>query len=184
MGDISFLTGGNGNSSQSFNDAIYQLENTSILFLNAWLSSPQDFQRAGRASLEAMLCLDHIVSEIMRRRDELKGDNNYSGPPLENQLNIMRATSASPVTRIQQDSLAAQGAGNGQLPHPGTPLTMERLLNKIKHRRPGSTNFRVGSAGEHIFIVGADDQRQRPDSIVEFIVGEFCQHCNDISAVI
>ncbi|WP_370598905.1 hypothetical protein NMD15_07075 [Plesiomonas shigelloides] len=82
MGNISFLTGGGTSSRQSIDESIYQLENTSVVFLSAWQQTPQDFKRAARASLEAMKHLDHIVNEIMRNRDQLQADGNYAGSPL------------------------------------------------------------------------------------------------------
>lgn len=58
MGNISFLAGINSNSPQSLDESIYQLENTSVVFLSAWQRTPSDFQRAARASQEAMVHLD------------------------------------------------------------------------------------------------------------------------------
>ena len=71
---------------------------------------------------------------------------------LETHLNINSAISVDNVTRQQQLLLTTLGPGNGSLPSPGTPLKMEKLLNKIKHRRHDLANFRVGSSGEHIFF--------------------------------
>ncbi|MCK0538034.1 hypothetical protein [Alcanivorax quisquiliarum] len=184
MGNISFLTGSNQSPSKSIGESIYQLENTSVVFLNAWQRVTPDFQRAARASQEAMLHLDHIVNEIMRNRDQLQADGTYAGSQLESQLNIPRAVSVSPVTRTEQDDLASQGPGNGVLPSAGSFISMEKLLNKIKHRRTNSSNFRVGASGEHIFLIGVDKPNRQPDSIVEFVVGDFCQHCSDIAALI
>ena len=184
MGNISFLTGRIPGSPQSITESIYRLEDTSVVFLNAWQRTPKDFQRAARASQEAMQHLDHIVNEIMRNRDQLQADGSYVGSSLETQLNIVRALSASPVTRAQQDSLANNGPGNGLLPLPGAQLTMEKLLNKIKHRRTSSANFRIGTSGEHIFLVGVDKPNRQPDSIVEFVVGDFCKHCADIASIL
>lgn len=184
MGNISFLIGNNQSSPQSIVESIYQLENTSVVFLNAWQRATPDFQRAARASQEAMQHLDYIVNEIMRNRDQLQADGNYTGSALEQQLNIPRAHSSAPVTRTEQNQLTAQGPGNGTLPFAGTDITMEKLLNKIKHRRTDSANFRVGATGKHIFLIGVDKPNRQPDSIVEFIVGDFCNHCNDIAALI
>lgn len=184
MGNISFLTSGIPGSPQSVNDSIHQLENTSIIFINAWQRIPKDFQRAARASQEAMVHLDHIVNEIMRNRDQLQADGSYQGSSLETQLNIVRALSASSVTRVQQDNLATAGPGNGVLPFVGVELTMEKLLNKIKHRRTNSANFRIATSGEHIFLIGVDKPNRQPDSIVEFVVSDFCRHCADIVAII
>lgn len=184
MGNISFLTGGIPGAPQSITESIYQLENTSVVFLSAWQRTPKDFHRAARASQEAMQHLDHIVNEIMRSRDQLQADGSYVGSPLEAQLNIIRAMSSSPVTRVQQDGLSTAGPGNGMLPFVGVQLAMEKLLNKIKHRRTNSANFRIGSSGEHIFLIGVDRPNRQPDSIVEFVVGDFCTHCSDIAAII
>ena len=184
MGNISFLTGGIQRSPQSIGESIYQLENTSVVFLNAWRRTIPDTQRAARASQEAMLHLDHIVNEIMRNRDQLQADGAYTGSQLESQLNISRAVSVSSVTRADQDNLARQGPGNGALPSAGSSISMEKLLNKIKHRRTNSANFRVGTSGEHIFLIGVDKPNRQPDSIVEFVVGDFCQHCSDIAVLI
>jgi len=184
VGNISFLTGGSGGPPQSVEESIYQLENASVIFLTAWQRTPKDFARASRASEEAMMHLDHIVNEILRARDHLKGAGAYANSALESQLNINRALWVNPVTRAQQQALVQQGPGNGQLPSVGSPLAMEKLLNKIKHRRPGDTNFRVGASGEHLFLVAADTPRQQPDSIVEFIVGEFCSHCSAIAPLL
>lgn len=184
MGNISFLTRSNQSSPQSIGESIYQLENTSVVFLSAWQRATPDFQRAARASQEAMLHLDHIVNEIMRNRDQLQADGTYTGSQLECQLNISRAESVSPVTRAEQDNLANQGPGNGALSSASSSISMEKLLNKIKHRRTNSANFRVGTSGEHIFLIGVDKPNRQPDSIVEFIVVDFCQHCSDIAALI
>jgi hypothetical protein len=181
MGNISFLTGGAGGSPQSLEESIYQLENTSLIFTTAWQKTPKDFQRASRASQEAMVHLDHIVNEILRARDHLKATSAYAGSALEAELNIVRAISFSPVTRVQQLSLPQLGPGNGCLPSPGVPLSMEKLLNKIKHRRYDAANFRIGASGEHIFLIAVDTPKQQPDSIVKFVVGEFCNHCSAIS---
>ncbi|WP_460928824.1 hypothetical protein [Pseudomonas sp. MC6] len=180
MGNASFLTGGGSGSPPSIGECIYQLENTSVVFLNAW--ERMDIQRAARASQEAMQYLDHVVNEIMRARDQMKSDSCYIGSLLEAQLNIPRALSASPVSRVQQDDLS-KGPGNGGLPFSGSALSLEKLLNKIKHRRLSSSNFRIGINGEHIFIVGVDKPDRLPDSIVEFVVSDFCKHCSDVARV-
>ena len=184
MGNISFLTGGNGGPPQSVEESIYQLQNASVIFVTAWQSAPKDFTRASRASKEAMMHLDHIVNEILRVRDHRKSTGAYANSTLESQLNIDRALWVNPVTRTQQQALMQQGPGNGQLPSAGSPLAMEKLLNKIKHRRPGDANFRISASNKHIFLVAADTPRQLPDSIVEFTVDEFCNHCSDIAPLL
>lgn len=181
MGDISFLTNSSQQSPQSIEESLYQLENTSIVFLSAWIRMPQDLNRAARASSEAMAHLDHIVNEILRVRDYQKALGIYTSSPLEAQLNIDSAISASPVSREQQTALSQLGPGYGRLPFFGQPISLEKLLNKIKHRRPDIANFRVSNSGEHYFIIAIDKLNQQPDSIVEFIVGDFCNNCRNVN---
>jgi len=184
MGSISFLTGTSATAPQSVSEAIYQLENTSVLFLVSWDRVPQDLQRAARASSEAMVHLDHIVNEIMRARDHLKSSSSYIGSQLKFLLDADKAKASAPVTRMEQANIATIGPGNGVLPTSGSPITMEKLLNKIKHRRHDYANFRIGPNGEHVFIIAVDWPNHQPDSIVEFVVSDFCEHCISIAEVI
>ena len=140
MGHISFLLGNDAIASQSISNSIYELENASLIFLNAWANS--DLTRAGKVSEIAMLHLDHIVNEIMRSRDQLKSDSNYDTSLLKKHLSVLQGSSVSPVSRDQHNSLTVKGPGNGALPIKGSDISMEKLLNKIKHRRIDSGNFR------------------------------------------
>lgn len=180
MGNISFLTGASSNSPSSIGESIYQLENCSVLFLAAWQKMPPDLGRAARVSSEAMAHLDHIVNVVLRARDDSKAASTYSGSQLEAALNGQCGLSAAPVARWQQQALAAAGAGNGIIPGVGVALTLEKLLNKIKHRRPNDANFRVDQNGQHIFVVAVDKPNHQPDSIVEFTVKQFCVQCSNI----
>ncbi|PPU56071.1 hypothetical protein XcodCFBP4690_21830 [Xanthomonas codiaei] len=181
MGNISFLTGASSNSPSSIGESIYQLENCSVLFLAAWQKVCPDLVRAARVSSEAMAHLDHIVNVVLRARDDSKAANTYAGSQLEAGLNGQCGLSVVSVTRAQQQALPAAGPGNGVVPGTGAALTLERLLNKIKHRRPNDSNFRVDQSGQHIFVVAVDKPNHQPDSIVEFPVKEFCVQCARIA---
>ena len=184
MGNISFLLGVSKTEPQSIDEAIYQLENASVIFLDSWNRIPKDLERAARASREAMVHLDHIVNEIMRSRDHLKSNSSYMGSQLKILLEDNKARASAPVTRIQQANIQAQGPGNGILPTNASSITMEKLLNKIKHRRHDYANFRIEKNGEHIFIITVDKPNHQPDSIVEFAISEFCTHCRSIVTAI
>lgn len=176
MGNLSYLTGIQNNGPQSIDEALYDLENTSVLFCDAWQRVPPDFARAARVSGNAMERLDHIVNEILRARDTRMARGTYAGSQLEAQLNIDRGLMTAPVTHAQQQAMVAAGPGLGQLPGTPSAITLERLLNKIKHRHHQLANFRI-QAGRHIFVINVDKPNKTPDSIAEFDVIEFCRHC-------
>ena len=180
MGNISFLTGGSGTEPQSIKESLYQLQNSSVLFKDAWLKTPSDLVRAARVSSKAMEHLDHVVNEIMRARDTKMAQGTYSGSSLEAQLNINRGLIIGSVTLPQQQNMINNGPGNGVLPSVGSPITLEKLLNKIKHRHHQSANFRIEN-DKHIFVINVDKPNKKPDSIVEFDVLEFCEHCNNVT---
>jgi hypothetical protein len=178
MGNISFLTGTSNSGSRSIDESIYELESSSMLFQAAWSRVPPDLARAAKVSAKAMEHLDHIVNEILRARDTKMGKGIYTGSNLESTLSIMRGFMTSPVTAHQQSSMIAAGPGQGNLPGQPVQITLDRLLNKIKHRHHQSANFRI-VADRHIFVINVDKMNKTPDSIVEFDVAEFCEHCRD-----
>lgn len=184
MGSISFLTSGSTSGPQSIEESLFQLENCSVIFMASWKRVPMDLHRAARASTDAMTHLDHIVNELLRARDTLKAQGLYSSSPLKSQLDALRGYMASPVTRAQQQALSAAGPGNGTLPTVGTAISLEKLLNKIKHRQHGVSNFRVDHNDKHVFVVSVDKPNNAPDSIVEFDVLDFCNHCGAMAPMI
>ena len=104
------------------------------------------------------------------------GKGTYSGSPLNSSLNVVAGAITSKVSSTQQRAMIDAGPGCGQLPQPGAEITLEKLLNKIKHRHHQSGNFRI-EAGRHIFVINVDRPDKTPDSIVEFDVEGFCARC-------
>lgn len=180
MGHISYLTGVPSSPSQSIAESLYELENTSVLFCAAWQRVPPDFERASRVSSKAMAHLDHVVNEILRARDTKMASGTYTGSELETELSILRGKMSSPVTVEQQRAMISAGPGNGKIPGSPVQITLDRLLNKIKHRHHQSANFRI-QADHHIFVINVDKPNKTPDSIVEFDVSEFCNHCAQVA---
>jgi len=187
MGTQSFLINSNPSSPSSLADCIRELKQCSLIFMGALADSPQDFQMAHDVSNTAVQYLDHIVNEIMRHRDQLKSESAYNASPLKPLLERNAGLSVSPVTRIHQNQLPTLGSGNGNLNFIGTtasPINMVRLLNKIKHRRIDSMNFRIESPNRHALLVAVDTPSGHPDCIVEFFISDFCAHCKSIALVI
>ena len=180
MGNFSYLTGTSHGGPHPIKDSLDKLESTSILFRDAWERVPPEMDRAARISAKAMGHLDHIVNEILRARDTSKARRTYAGSQLEAELGVMRGMAISPVTAEQQQAMIAAGPGHGRLPGQASQITLQRLLNKIKHRHHQSANFRI-QAGRHIFVFNVDTPDKTPDSIAEFDVAEFCAHCSRVA---
>lgn len=184
MGHTSFLTGGPTSPPQSLAEAVYELANCSDAFVSCWQRVPRDKARAGRVSEQAMTQLDHIVNEVLRARDALKSRSAYVSSTLKTQLDLLGGLMAAPVTRAQQNAMITAGPGNGALPAAGASISLEKLLNKIKHRHHATGNFRVALGNRHIFVVNVDKPDQTPDSVVEFDVLGFCEQCTSVAALL
>jgi hypothetical protein len=176
MGNLPYLTGTNSPGRQSIDESLYGLENTSVLFCNAW--SRGDLRRAARVSADAMEHLDRIVNEILRTWDTNMARGRYSATPLESQLNIVRGRMVSPVTSAQQQAMVA--AGPRQLLGQPVPITLEKLLNKIKHHHHQSANFRIDNS-RHVVVINVDKPNKTSDSIAEFDVLERFGHCRNVA---
>ena len=129
-----------------------------------------------------MLSFDHIIGEILRLRDENRNDPEYSNSALKELLDFNNVGKMSPVSTInEQHALVKAGAGNGQLPPGGVALSFERILTKVKHRKPTEINFRIENESKHFFLAAIDHLRGgRPDCIIEFCVADFVEHCTKI----
>lgn len=184
-----------GSFPHTFEECIDQLKQTSITFMDTWDSeSPGDRDKAGEASGKAMAAFDHIVNEIFRARDKLINSQLYCGSELKELLEekIDSAKLLSPVTREQQIELSRREQGGADLPLNGEgegeteTICMQTLLNKIKHRIPDLTNFRIeeiveSGVQQHFFLISVDGFHNQPCSIVEFIVADFYIHCSKIA---
>ena len=184
MANTEFLMGGGSGGPRSVEEAIFQLEKSSIAFLAYWQRVPPDLISAGRVSIEAMMLLDHVVNEILRARDALREQKLYAASALKAQLDLLQGLMVKPVTRAQQQAMINAGPGNGKLPAGATPTTLERLLTKIKHRQHGLSNFRIAANVTHFWLINVNNQNNKPDSIVEMDVIGFCTHCKNVAPLI
>ena len=176
MGQTNFLAGGPPANPHDIGDAIETLNASSKIFTANWET---DFNEAGRASQQAMLCFDHIVGEILRQRDEQRNNPEYLNSTFKELLDFNKVGKMSPVSTIdEQQALTKSGAGNGKLPPGEVPLSFEKILTKIKHRKPEVINFRVENKSKHFFLAAINHLRGgNPDCIIEFCVADFIEHC-------
>jgi hypothetical protein len=177
MGYTEFLVGANASAPSSLPDAIEKLADTSTVFLDRWRR--RDFQRAGKASEEAMVLFDFIVNELLRENVKRKGLGNYLNPRFARSMSVRCGIGVTGASLADQQSMVQAGPGNGRLPtHLGAPtaLKFSQLLNKVKHRSPLLMNFRI-ERDRHIFVICPDETRGGAEGIYEFDVEEFCEKC-------
>ena len=184
LGNTEFLVSGKNPSGPSnLPSAISDLEEASAVFMMRW--QQQDYQRAGLVTEKALQLFDFISNQILRRKVERKGLGNYNGSPFEAQMAVSCGSGVTATSFAEQNNMVTAGAGNGNIvigARTQIQLTMDRLLNKIKHRN-GLMNFREVN-GHHIFVICTDHTTGGPEGIYEFDVVDFCAQCKLISPVL
>lgn len=182
MGYTDFLVGLNRSTPSNLPEAIAELEEASLIFLNRWINGEN--QRAGEVSKKAMTLLDFIANELLRAEVDRKGAGTYAGTPFEAVMTSPCGKGVTGVSQADQMCMVQAGPGNGSLPthlgrahlRPVPSLCLQQLLNKVKHRNPNLMNFRI-SAGKHIFVICPDKTGGGAEGIYEFDVAEFCSQC-------
>lgn len=182
MGSIKFLTGIGNYKTKTLEESIKSLKEASILFMNYWKEA--ELENAGIISEKAMVELDHIVNEILRKRDQLKTDNNFNGSALESHLNTDCGVELTSLLNTERDNFINSRPGNFSLPRTGNIIKYNKLINKIKHRRADKVNFKIGNNDEHIFYIIIDASMGQPDTIVEFDIADFCKSSKLVSTTI
>ncbi|WP_157619583.1 hypothetical protein [Skermanella stibiiresistens] len=183
MGQTEFLTGISG-TFPSVQNAIEELQNLSTIFMNRWHRGQS--QQAGNASEKAMVCFDHVVGEIMRARESRKYGGTYAGSPFEVEMIKPLGLIATNASLAEHQMVRMAGPGNGSLPSRSNghaSITLEKTLNKVKHRSKLYMNFRITNS-RHIFVICPENTHDgSPESVIEFDVEDFCQLCLQTAAV-
>lgn len=132
-----------------------------------------------------MELLDFISNELLRLKVEKKGAGSYAGSPFESAMSVVVGIGVTNVTEQDHLNVILAGAGNGFLPVglARQQLNLDRLLNKIKHRKPQLANFRQENE-RHIFVICPDKTEGGAEGVYEFDVDEFCQTCNAAAAAL
>ena len=184
LGFTDYLAGQPSPVRSSLPKSIADLEDTSILFVQHWQRS--DHGRAGRVSEQAMIHLDFVANEFLREKVERLGHGSYQGSLFAAEMNAACGSGVTGTTFAEQVNMVAAGPGNGRIPaNVGTPvvLTLDRLLNKIKHRNRRLINFRI-EAGKHIFLICPEHTSGGAEGIYEFDVEDFCNRCSTAAATL
>lgn len=181
MGHTHFLVQSGVSQPSNLPNAISNLEDASTLFTTHWHQG--NLERAGNVSSEALKIFDFLANEILRTKVERNGANIYLNRTFRTEMQKHCGSSVTNTSLQQQQSMVNSGPGNGRiaqnLGNP-TPLTYDRLLNKIKHRSPSLMNFRIEN-GRHIFVFCSDHTQGGAEGIYEFDVIEFCKMCRNVA---
>jgi hypothetical protein len=165
-----------GQVPRSVPDAIDALYDRSVLFIAGWTAN--DRSQYLRASSGVNQYFDHIVSALMRARDDIQSGHRPANAAYVAALGAPSGLMAKPVTLVDQQSVRNVGDGHATLP-PGIPqihASLAETLNKIKHQNESQANFRI-DANRHIVVICADKPNKTPDCILELDVQDFCRSC-------
>lgn len=173
-----FLVDSTGKSPRNLKDCIRRVLNASAGFRQSWLVGDQ--QDAYETSQEAFENLDYIQNELLRQRDVLKGDlASWPTLPFNATLTNTVGNLFNHVTSSDRAWFLGLPQGQGAMPINATPiaLTLEKALNKLKHRHTIALNFSLPSSGSHILYIFTSAGMGQPDSISEIDIVRFCSAC-------
>lgn len=178
-----FLVDFTGKSPRNLKDSIRRIQNSSAGFTQSWLAGNRD--EALETSHEAFGHLDYIQNELLRQRDVHKS-NTASWP-----TSPYRAALSSHVGRIAENVaptdrtwFLALFEGAGALPAGSTPvpLSLEKAMNKLKHRDTVAINFSIGSPAGHVLYLLTNGGMGQSDSISEINISDFCAACKSAAS--
>lgn len=173
-----FLVDLTGKSPRNLKDSIRRLLNASAGFKLSWLSDDQ--QEAYETSQEALKHLDYIQNELLRQRDVLRGNQaTWPTSPFNAALGNTVGNLLNNVTPTDRTWFSGLPQGQGAMPTSATPipLTLEKALNKLKHRDTVALNFSLPASGSHILYIFTNAGMGQPDSISEIDIVSFCSVC-------
>ena len=173
-----FLVDLTGKSPRNLKDSIRRVLNASAGFKQSWVAGDQ--QEAYETSQEAFEHLDYIQNELLRQRDVLKANQaTWPASPFSAALGNTVGNLLNNVTPTDRAWFLGQPQGQGAMPTSvtTTALTLEKALNKLKHRDTVALNFSLPASGSHILYLFTNAGMGQPDSISEIDVASFCSAC-------
>lgn len=177
---IEFLVDLNGKSPKNLLDSIRRIRNASSGFRESWLLN--DYVDAEGTSQEAFEHFDYLQNELLRQRDSHKNRIvTWPTSPFKMALDAHVGSFANSLSVGDINWFQALHEGAGGFP-PGsitTSLTLEKALNKLKHRDILGINFCLPPSGGHIIYVYASAGMGQPASLSEIDMRTFCNACRD-----
>lgn len=173
-----FLVDPTGKSPRNLKDSIQRVLNASAGFRQSWLSGEQ--QEAYETSQEAFEHLDYIQNELLRQRDVHK--SNAATWPASPYFSALTATVGLMINGVRPADLLwfqnlSRGAGAMPTGSTPIPLTLDKALNKLKHRDTVVFNFSLPAGGGHTLYLFTNAGMGQLDSLSEMDFSTFCSAC-------
>lgn len=182
---INFLIAPDGKAPRNLQNSIRLVQNASAGFRQSWLA--QEKPDAYETSQEAFEHLDYIQNELLRQRDALK-ENADTWPisPFCSALSVPVGKIINNTTSTNYSWFLALPQDEGAMPigSISTPLTLEKALNKLKHRDTTVLKFSLPPDGGHFIYIYTKAGMGQPDSISEINISIFCTACKSASKYI
>lgn len=177
-----FLVCPSGKSPKNLKDSIRRIQNCSRGFRESWLSNDRD--DALKTSEEAFEHLDYVQSEFLRQRDVHKMDAaTWSSSPFKRQLDSHVGNFINDISDDDRDLFISQTIGSAHFPLRTIThlLTLEKALNKLKHRDTVKINFSLPSPKGHKLYILTNGGMGQPASLSEIDMIIFCSVCKAAS---
>jgi hypothetical protein len=180
-----FLVDPSGKAPRNLKDSIRRIRNASLGFRESWLSG--EYDEAHETSQEAFEHFDYLQNELLRQRDIHKTDQSL-WPSSQFKLGL-----DSHVGSLLNNISETESAWFGQLANGAAcmpensvlePLSLEKALNKLKHRDTVAINFVLPSSGGHKLYVLTNAGMGQTASLSEIDVMTFCNSCKNATSYI
>lgn len=177
---MKFLKNSSSELPRTVEESIRLLKNASMGFCDSWLDG--DIDEAQETSTEAFEMLDHIQNELLRRRDDLKKENRWADSNYKVAMNEVAGEIVTIDSQEEESTFLQSPVGQAGFPNETSPvnLTIEKALNKLKHRVSDGINFNISTASEHYLYILTAAGMGQPASISKIHIKEFCNKCKSV----
>jgi len=173
-----FLVDPSGKAPRNLKDSIRRIRNASAGFRESWLSG--EHNEAQETSQEAFEYFDYLQNELLRQRDVQKANQlSWTSSEFKLALNSHVGSLLSNISGTHSEWFSQLANGAACMPENSDlePLSLEKALNKLKHRDTVAINFALPSSGGHKLFVLTGAGMGQPASLSEIDVIAFCNHC-------
>ncbi|MDA0281584.1 MAG: hypothetical protein O3C29_14300 [Proteobacteria bacterium] len=177
-----FIVDPHGKAPQNLKDSILKIRNASAEFCSNWTEGRH--HDAQIASDEAFKHFDYVQGELLRQRDfHKKNQATWPSSAFKIALNKQVGIFLDNISTNDISGFKNYAYGEACMPANSNSqlLSLERALNKLKHRDTISVNFAMSPSSGHTLYVLTFAGMGQPASLAEIKISNFCDIC-DIAA--